>query len=654
MKRCLFLWLGWLAIVSGLPGEVIADASDPLRPAAIQTQEVPPIPPALVQRLWAYQQGRAASFAGWDPSGRGMLVRTRFGNAPQLHRVYEPGGRREQITFFDEPVSGSFIPQATDGGLVYSLSQGGSENDQLYFWDPVRFQATLLTDGRSKNRLDVWRPDGQRMIVASNRRNGRDTDLWECDPRQPGDWRLLLEARGEFWNATDWSADGKTLLALRYVSINEAYPALIDVATGQRKMLPLPVEPPCAVSALRFTADPSRIYIVLDADSEWKRLATLDLKTHQYDWLTSDIPWDVSSLEVDRTTGQAAFTVNADGVSQLYLLAPLRPDQRPVRRAVELPLGLISGLEFSPDGRHLGLTLSRPEAPSDAYALELQTGRLVRWTYSEVGPLDPSRFVTARRIRFPSFDGREIPGWYFLPPSASPQHKAPVLVMIHGGPESQAQPVFSSTIQFYVQELGLAVILPNVRGSAGYGKTYLKLDNGLKREDAVQDIGALLDWIERQPELDAQRVAVSGGSYGGYMVLASLVHFGPRIKAGIDIVGIANFNTFLANTSAYRVDLRRVEYGDERDPTMRAFFEQISPANHADKIVSALLVAHGRNDPRVPFSEAEQIAAKVRQQGRSVWTVFADNEGHGFAKKDNADYLRAVEAWFLKQHLELP
>jgi dipeptidyl aminopeptidase/acylaminoacyl peptidase len=654
MKRPLLLGLVGLLTLGGRLGTAVADPADALRPAAIQTHDVPPIPAAFAQRLWAYAQGRSASFAGWDPAGRGILVRTRFGNAPQLHRVYEPGGRREQITFFDEPVSGSFIPKAADGGLVYSLSLGGSENDQLYFWDPRRFQATLLTDGQSKNRLDVWRPDGERMIVASNRRNGRDTDLWECDPRQAGAARLLLEARGEFWNATDWSADGKTLLALRYVSINEAYPALIDVATGQRQMLPLPSQPPCAVSTLKFTSDPSRLYIVLDADSEWKRLATFDLRTHQYDWLTDDIPWDVSSLEVDRTSGQAAFTVNADGVSQLYLLSPLTEGKRPMRRAVELPLGLISGLEFSPDGRQLGLTLARPDAPADAYALELQTGQLVRWTYSEVGPLDPTRFVTARKIRFPSFDGREIPGWYFQPPAASASRPAPVLVIIHGGPEGQAQPAFSGTIQFYVQELGLAVILPNVRGSAGYGKTYLKLDNGLLREDAVKDIGALLDWIERQPELDARRVAVSGGSYGGYMVLASLVHFGARIRAGIDVVGIANFNTFLANTSAYRVDLRRAEYGDERDPQMRAFFERISPANHADKIVSALLVAHGRNDPRVPFSEAEQIAQKVRQHGRSVWTVFADNEGHGFAKKDNADYLRAVEAYFLKQHLELP
>jgi dipeptidyl aminopeptidase/acylaminoacyl peptidase len=645
------LW-GWLVLTGAQAA--VAEPGDPLRPATIQTQDVPRIPADFAQRLWAYQQGRSATFAGWDPAGRGMLIRTRFGNAPQLHRVYEPAGRREQITFFDEPVSGSFIPHAADSALVLSLSQGGSENDQLFFWDAARRSSTLLTDGQSKNRLDVWRPDGQRMIVASTRRNGRDTDLWDCDPRQPGTPRLLLQAQGEFWNATDWSADGKTLLALRYVSIQEAYPALIDVATGQRQMLPLPAEPPCAVSTLRFTSDPSRLYVVLDADSEWKHLATLDLKTHRYDWLTRDIPWDVSSLEVDRTSGQAAFTVNADGVSQLYLLEPLREGQRPQRRAVELPLGLITHLEFSPDGRSLGFTLARPDAPADAYALELETGRLVRWTYSEVGPLDPARFVTARKIRFPSFDGREIPGWYFRPPAASAQQPAPVLILIHGGPESQAQPTFSGTIQFYLQELKMAVILPNVRGSAGYGKTYVKLDNGTLREDAVRDIGALLDWIAQQPELDAQRVAVSGASYGGYMVLASLVHFGSRIKAGIDVVGIANFNTFLARTSAYRADLRRVEYGDERDPQMRAFFERISPAHHADKIVSALLVAHGRNDPRVPFSEAEQIAEKVRQQGRSVWTVFADNEGHGFAKKDNADYLRAVEAWFLHQHLELP
>ncbi|MBW8884331.1 MAG: S9 family peptidase, partial [Planctomycetia bacterium] len=369
-------------------------------------------------------------------------------------------------------------------------------------------------------------------------------------------------------------------------------------------------------------------------------------------WLTSDIQWDANSIEIDKDHGNAAFTVNADGASQLYLLER-QESSNWKRRELQVPIGIVTSLEFSPDGKHLGFTLARPNAPADAHSIELATGKLTRWTYSEVGGLNPASFVTAERIRFPSFDKREIPAWYFRPRSASRDKKVPVLINIHGGPESQAQPFFSGTIQFYLNEMGIAVILPNVRGSAGYGKTYLKLDNAEKREDSVKDIGGLLDWIAKQPELDASRVAVTGGSYGGYMVLASLTHFGDRIKAGVDYVGICNFNTFLANTSPYRVELRRAEYGDEREGKMKAVFDRISPANNVDKIISALLVAHGRNDPRVPFSEAEQIVAKVRSRGRTVWTVYADNEGHGFAKKDNADYLRTVEAWFLKKSFNL-
>jgi dipeptidyl aminopeptidase/acylaminoacyl peptidase len=277
----------------------------------------------------------------------------------------------------------------------------------------------------------------------------------------------------------------------------------------------------------------------------------------------------------------------------------------------------------------------------------------IRWTYSEVGGLNPDTFVKPERFSYESFDGRKIPAYIFRPRGASQEKPAAVLIQIHGGPESQYRPFFSPSDQFYVNELGLAVIHPNVRGSAGYGKTYLMLDNAEKREDSVRDIGALLDWIARQPELDASRVAVSGGSYGGFMVLASLTHYSDRIKAGIDIVGIANFITFLERTAPYRQDLRRAEYGDERDPQMRAAFERINPAAHADRIRSALLVAHGENDPRVPFFEAQQIAAKVRERGQSVWTVYAKNEGHGFAKKDNSDYLKAVIAYFLKQQLGL-
>jgi dipeptidyl aminopeptidase/acylaminoacyl peptidase len=634
-------------LISPLPSVA---QSDPLKPPAIQTQDVPVIPAEFAERLLQYQSTRSAGFDGWSPDGQGILIRTRFGNAPQLHRVYEPGGRREQITFFDEPVSGRFIRKAMDGAILLSMSAGGSENDQIFLLDRANYKTTLLTDGTSKNRVDVLPDDGKLMVVGSNKRNGRDTDLYLADPRQPGFLKMLMEVNGEFWGAADWSRDGKSLLLRRYVSANESYPAVMDLESGKRRDLPLPDGERASIGGLQYALDGKHAYLSIDSQHEFKRLARLDLASGKYEWLTSDIEWDVGDVTVDERSGSLAFTVNADGVSRLLLLVP-SADGQLNRRALSVPTGIVSSVEFSPDGKRLGFTLARPDAPSDVYSIELANGELTRWTYSEVGGLNPASFVTAERIRFSSFDGREIPAWYFRPRTASSERKAPVLIQIHGGPESQAQPLFSGTGQFYVNEMGMAVILPNVRGSAGYGKTYLRLDNAELREDSVKDIGALLDWIARQPELDASRVAVVGGSYGGYMVLASLVHFGERIRAGIDIVGICNYNTFLATTAAYRADLRRAEYGDERDPKMKAFFERISPANRAEKIVSALLVAHGRNDPRVPFSEAEQIAAKVRSRGRTVWTVFADNEGHGFAKKDNADYLRAVEAYFLKKNL---
>jgi dipeptidyl aminopeptidase/acylaminoacyl peptidase len=647
------VWSRLLGLVVGIAasyGSLAAAETDALKPAAIQTEDVPPIPAQLAARMRQYQNTRPAGFASWSPDGKGILIRTQFANSLQLHRVYEPGGRREQITFFEEPVDGGFIPKASDGAILLVMDRGGSENDQIYLLDRTKFTTTLLTDGKSKHSLEAIRDDGKLMIVGSNQRNGRDTDLFVADPRKSGFQRTLMEVKNEHWSVSDWSKDGKSLLLTRYVSINESYPALVDFETGKRRDLPLPGNGTAAIGAFEFTPDGKKAYIACDAESEFRRLGVLDLDSGKYEWLTSDIQWDVNGIKVHDESGKVAFTVNADGATQLYLLEQ-QSGGKHGRRELSIPTGIISSLGFSPDGKQLGFTLARPELPSDAYSIDVASGKLTRWTYAEVGGLDPAKFVSANRIRFPSFDGREIPGWYFRPRSASRDKKAPVLIKIHGGPESQAQPYFSDSTQFYVGEMGLAVLLPNVRGSAGYGKSYLQLDNAEKREDSVKDIGALLDWIAKQPELDASRVAVTGGSYGGFMVLSSLTHFGDRIKAGVDYVGICNFNTFLANTSAYRVDLRRAEYGDERDEKMKAVFERISPANHADKIVSALLVAHGKNDPRVPFSEAEQIAAKVRGQGRTVWTVFADNEGHGFNKKDNDDYLQAVEALFLKKSL---
>jgi dipeptidyl aminopeptidase/acylaminoacyl peptidase len=414
----------------------------------------------------------------------------------------------------------------------------------------------------------------------------------------------------------------------------------MDVAT--RKITPVPVPGGSKASSgnAKFTGDGRGLYLASDAVGEFHTLAHVDLATMDYTWLTSDIPWDVTSIDVSPDGKRVAFTTNEDGASKLFLLDDGRI------RPVELPLSIVGGVEFSPDSRRLAMTLSRPDAPADVYVLG-ENG-LERWTYGEVGGLNAARFRTAERISWPTFDGRAIPGYITRPAKTG---KAPVLIDIHGGPESQHRPLFNPSAQFLALELGIAVINPNVRGSTGYGRTFTSLDDAAKREDSVKDIGALLDWIATQPDLDASRVAVTGGSYGGYMSLACLVHFSDRIRAGIDIVGIANFRTFLANTSAYRQDLRRAEYGDERDPAMAETFERISPANHAGEIRSALLVAHGTNDPRVPISEARQIAEKVRAAGGRVWTVFASNEGHGFGKKENRDYLNAVTVLFLEEYL---
>jgi dipeptidyl aminopeptidase/acylaminoacyl peptidase len=629
---------------------VAEEPADPRRPTAITTTGVPLLPTELVERLAQYQNVRPTVFQGWDPDGNGILIGTRFGNSVQLHRVHSPGGRREQVTFFEEPAAGRYLPGKDSNALLVSMSAGGNEDFQIHLVDLAAFRTQRLTDGKSRNQLGPVSEDGSRMIVSSNARNGKDMDIYVADTRKPESMKRILETKDEFWTPSDWSPDHKTVFMVQYVSINETYPALLDVESGKLEKLDLPGERPVAIGNAKFSKDGKKVYLSTDAGSEFHQLTEFDLESKKYNTLVDNLAWGVEAIEVSRETGLVAFVVNEDGASKLYVY---RNDQA---EALDVPLGRITGLEFSPDGKHLGFTLARPDAPADAYSIaigpNINNREFTRWTYSEVGGLDPEGFVKPERLAFESFDGRKIPAYYFRPKNARKDKSIPVVINIHGGPESQYRPIFSSTAQYYLNELGFAVIYPNVRGSAGYGKTYLKLDNADRREDSVKDIGALLDWIAKQPELDANRVAVEGGSYGGYMVLASLTHFPDRLRAGIDFVGIANFITFLEKTASYRRDLRRAEYGDERDRAMRAVFDRINPTANAEKIRSALLVIHGKNDPRVPFFEAEQIADIVKKQEKPVWTVYADNEGHGFAKKDNRDYMAAVMALFLSEQLK--
>jgi len=622
-------------------------------------ENVPPVPEEIVAALNRYQNVRGASFRAWTRDGNGIYITTRFAEVAQLHRVDFPGGARHQLTFFDEPI-GDVADRPGHAELVFSMDEGGNEFYQLYAFDPADARHRLLTDGgRSRNSNPVWSNDGALLAYTSTRRDGRSNDIWLLDYTQSPDGaaaRLLVQAPdATLWAPSDFSPNGDRVLVLNYISITDSRIHVADVATGKLERVAGGDDEIGNYSAImpRFAPDGRGFFLATDHGAEFTRLAYQDFASGERRIITDDISWDVEQLELSRDGRRAAFVVNEGGISRLYLMDPTTFEYEPVDG---IPVGVIGGLEFSPDGRRLAMTLNTPSTPSDVFTLELEDGegrRLTRWTFSEIGGLDPRTFVEPELIHYPTFDTvdgerRMIPAFVYRPRSTGPH---PVIINIHGGPESQYRPSFSSTIQLWVAELGAAVIAPNVRGSSGYGRTYVQLDNGRLREDSVKDIGALLDWIATQPDLDERRVAVVGGSYGGYMVLASAVHYSDRLAAAAEIVGISNFVTFLENTEAYRRDLRRPEYGDERDPEMRAFLESISPSNHADRIRVPLLVAQGQNDPRVPVGESEQIVRAVRANGRDVWYMNALNEGHGFRRKENADLYSQILVMFFERYL---
>jgi len=606
------------------------------------------IPAPLRERMAQYQNARSAVLADVAADGKSILVSTRFGSTRQLHLVEQPLGMRQQVTFFDEPVrSGRFLP-GEEGTLFFLKDAGGSEFFQLFRMDRRTGRAEMLTDGKSRHEALVVSREGRRLAWASNARSGKDTDVWVADAASPREARLLFPAEGTFY-PLDFSADGSRLLVQQFRAASDSDLWLVDLPGGERRRL-TPAEGKASVGAAAFAADGKGIWLVTDRWSDFDELYRIDLGRPEARprSLTSTIPWDVEAIEVAPDGSRVALSANVDGASRLYLLEP-----RTGRlERVDLPAGEVLQLAFPrqrPGTLFVGLMTGR--SPPDVWQLDLRSKRLTRWTRSEVGGLDTERFVEPRLVRYPSKDGVTVPAFLYKPPAAAFPGRRPVVVDWHGGPEGQSRPAFDPALQYWVLEMGFAVLLPNVRGSSGYGKAYLAMDDGPKREQSLADIGATFDFIAGEPDLDASRVAVHGGSYGGYMVLASLAFFPGRVRAGVDIVGISSLPTFLENTQAYRRDLRRAEYGDERDPAVRAVQERISPLNHVDRIDALLFVQQGKNDPRVPQSEAEQIVQAVRGKGREVWYLLALNEGHGFGKKENRDHASLATALFLQRAL---
>jgi len=612
---------------------------------------VPAIPASLVETAGRYGSFRNATLADWSPTGREMLIATRFADTAQLHLVKMPGGERQQLTFFADAVgNGRFHPNGGDY-IVFMKDIGGGEWYQLYRYDLASGDATLLTDGKARNLMGPWSSRGDQIAYMSTRRTGKDTDLWVMNPADPKSDRLLTKLEGGGWSPEDWSPDDSKLLLKEEISLNEAYLWLVDARSGEKTAL-MPAGTKrgdkIAYGDARFSKDGKGVYVTTDAGAEFMNLAYMDVNRPEAKYVITgpEAKWDVELFDLSNDGKFIAYVKDEDGLSVLHVRKTADQMEVPLRN---LPVGVVTSLRWHRNGHELGFSLTNARGPGDCYSLDVTTGKLERWTTSETA-VKTDAFPQAELVKWKSFDGKEISGFLYKP-AAKFAGKRPVLVVIHGGPEGQTQPTFLGRSNYYLNELGIALIYPNVRGSTGYGKTFSLLDNGFKREDTYKDINALFDWIGTRPDLDAERIAVTGGSYGGHMTLAVSTFYSDRIRCSVDIVGMSNLVTFLEHTEAYRRDLRRVEYGDERDPKMREFLERIAPMNNIEKIKKPMFVIAGKNDPRVPVSESQQIADALKKQGTPVWLVIAKDEGHGYRKKANQDFQFYATVQFLREYL---
>ncbi|UYV15666.1 prolyl oligopeptidase family serine peptidase [Porphyrobacter sp. ULC335] len=611
-------------------------------PAALTAEEMPPIPLEMAERVRPYLESRGAGFAGWDPNTRAVLISTRFANVSQLHRIAMPMGARTQISFEAETVRGTYAPTKGDV-IVVSKDRGGDEYFQLHTLKDGRL--TLLTDGKSRNQINAWSRDGDLIGFSSTRRNGVDSDLYVMDPRDPASTRIVHESKGGGWAITAFSPDKTAAYVADYRSVQDVDLYRLDLATGAMTPIGDP-KAQIAYSGVEVAPD-GTLWVTSDAGSDFQRLGRLDPATGKFKPVSRE-NWDVDGFDISDDGKTIVYEVNEAGSDTLRILDVASGK---VTKVDALPAGQIGGLEFAPWGE-IGFSFSSAKSAADVWSLDPATMQLTRWTQSETGGLDPQVNVEPRIVTTKSFDGLEVSGLLYMPDPAKFPGKRPLIVDVHGGPEGQSTAGYMGADNYYLNELGVGLFYPNVRGSTGYGKTFVSLDNGpFKREDSVKDMAALIDALRADPAVDPAKVGLTGGSYGGYMCYAAAVQLKDKLTATTCIVAISNFVSFLENTNPYRQDLRRVEYGDERDPAQRAKLTEISPLTRVSEISKPMFVITGANDPRVPKSEADQMVAAIRANGGEAWHLVAADEGHGFRKKANADYAFLAQLVFWKKYL---
>lgn len=623
-------------------------------PEALVIEGMPPVPTRIAEAMAPYSQFRRATFRSWHPTRREMLVATRFGDTDQIHRVAAPGGARTQLTFVPGGLGGgqrasysATWQQGSGDYFVYQKDVAGNEAYQNYRLDLATGRTAMITDGASRNSLGVWSRAGDRLAYASTRRTNKDWDLYVVNPADPATTRMLASLEGS-WDAVDWTPDDAAVLALQMISVAESYLWRIDVATGERTLLTPRGPQPVSYRGAALSRDGESVYLTTDRDSDFLQLARLEPATGALTVLTPQAQGDVEEIALSPDGAVIAFTVNQDGRSALRLLDVAT---RKERSAPAIATGVVTNLRWHRNSVDLAFDFESPKTPGDVYSLDIKTGRASRWTTSETGGLNADALAEPEIVKWTSFDGLAISGVLYRPPARFAGRR-PVMINIHGGPERvQARPTFIGRSNYFLNEMGMAIIYPNFRGSWGFGKTFRDLDNGVLRDNATKDIGALLDWIAARPDLDKDRVMITGASFGGYLTLASFVAYNERIRCAFAGFPMSNIVTQIEAIEPSRRDTRRVEYGDERDPDVRAFLLKVAPVMNAERIRKPLFLAHGANDPRVPVGESEQMAAAVRKNGTPLWFMVARDEGHGFARSANSGFLLQAWAFFMEQFL---
>jgi dipeptidyl aminopeptidase/acylaminoacyl peptidase len=620
-----------LAALSGVHGDLVVEG-------------VPPVPSALMRRLEPYHHFRRAAFHGWHPGRLEMLV----ASGGRIYQIPAPGKRGRRLIYTRQKINAASYPPAGGNSLVLSRDWDGDEQYHLFRYDMGTRNATLLTSPETPVATWRWSHGGGRIACTSLPGNREWVELFLLDPFKHRRRRRLARLPGEYWGVTDWSPDDEQLLLREWRSPQESRLWRFDLAAGRRTLLaPRSGPRPVAYGGGSFSADGAGIFVTTDRDSNWSQLIYLDLGTGQHQVLTGHIAADVDRFALSEDGRTIAFTTNENGFSMLRFLDAETRKELPGTLSTQ---GVIENLDWHSDSRHLGFSFESPRDAPDAYSMDIETGEIQRWTYSHHRTLPEAQFSEPTLIRWPSFDGRSITGWLYRPPARF-RGRRPVIIDIHGGPTSQSRPGYLAEDNYFLNERGAALLYPNVRGSQGYGKSFLALDDGLRRQDAVKDIGALLDWIPTRPDLDPSRVMVSGGSYGGYLALAVAATYNNRIRCARAKSAPSSLLTLLQAAAVSGRGWRRHEYGDERDLLVRACLEQTAPVHNAWRIKNPVLLAHGGNDPRVPVSESGQMAAALRRQGVPVWYLLAPNEGHGFYRHQAYDAEFETTVLFVERYL---